>query len=309
MEVVARIDRLRAALDGERAAGRSVGFVPTMGAFHEGHRSLMRAARAAHDVVVVSLFVNPLQFGPSEDLDRYPRDPEGDRRTAALEGVDFLFAPAVEEMYPHGLPLTTVRVRELSEGLCGTGRPVHFEGVATVVAKLFAIVGPCTAYFGKKDYQQYVIVKRLVEDLSLPVEVVACPVVREADGLAMSSRNAYLSPQQRRAAAVLFRALRGGVEAVEEGERDPAAVRRRVANTVTLEPAARLEYVEVVSAIDLRPLPVLDGEVLVAVAARVGPARLIDNVTLSVRDDHVEADLGVTVEVATRYEEEPCGAS
>ena len=294
MILVERVADLRAHLDAARRGGASVGFVPTMGAFHEGHRSLMRAARGAHDLVVVSLFVNPLQFGPGEDLDRYPRDPAGDEQAAREEGVDVLFAPAVDEMYP-GYPepaLTTVHVASLSEGLCGAGRPGHFDGVATVVAKLFALVGPCTAYFGRKDAQQLAVVRRLAADLGLPVEIVGCPLVREPDGLALSSRNRNLLPEQRRAASVLYRALRAGAGLVESGERDARRLRRVVANTVTNEELVRLEYAEVVGAGDLTPVEVLSGEVLVAVAARVGGVRLIDNMTVTVEAGGATVDLG-----------------
>lgn len=296
MKLVERIDDLRHLLDDARGDGKTVGFVPTMGYFHEGHRSLMRAARAEHDVVVVSVFVNPLQFGADEDLGAYPRDSEGDAAVCEREGVDFLFAPLVEEMYPDGAPVTSVVVAELSESLCGVGRPVHFGGVATVVVKLLSIVGTCAAYLGRKDYQQLVIVRRLARDLSLPVAVVGCPLVRETDGVAMSSRNAYLDPRERRAARVLLRALRTGVEEVEAGERDPATLRRVVANAITAEPRVRLEYVEVVSAEDLGALERIEGEVLVAVAARVGRARLIDNVVLRAQGESVTADLGVITE-------------
>lgn len=292
MRRVERVDDLRGILDEARAAGRTVGFVPTMGSFHEGHLGLVRAARAESDVVVVSIFVNPLQFGEGEDLDAYPRDPEGDAAAAEAEGVDVLFAPSVEEMYPREC-VTTVHVAELSEGLCGVARPAHFDGVATVVSKLFSIVGPCRAYFGKKDYQQLAVVRRLVADLGMPVEVVGCPLVREPDGVAMSSRNAYLGTEERRAATVLHRALVAGVEAARAGERDAEALARLVAGVVASEPRARLEYAEVVSADDLRPVRRLDGDVLVAVAARLGRARLIDNATLAVDGDDVVADLGV----------------
>jgi pantoate--beta-alanine ligase len=290
---------LRVHLDSARRGGASIGFVPTMGAFHEGHRSLMRAARAAHDLVVVSLFVNPLQFGPGEDLDRYPRDPTGDLEVVREEGVDVLFTPGVAEMYPGHPepPLTTVHVASLSEGLCGTGRPGHFDGVATVVAKLFALVGPCTAYFGRKDAQQLAVVRRLVADLGLPVEVVGCPLVRESDGLALSSRNRNLIPEQRRAATVLYRALRAGADLVMGGERDAGRLRRVVANVATNEELARLEYAEVVGTGDLSPMETLSGEVLVAVAARVGGVRLIDNMTVTVKaDGTASVDLGVMTE-------------
>ena len=268
-----------------------------MGAFHDGHRSLMRAARANHDTVVVSLFVNPLQFGPAEDLDRYPKDLTGDLAAAAAEGVDVVFAPPVEEMYPGfpGRPLTTVSVEGLTGGLCGTTRPGHFDGVATVVSKLFGIVGPCRAYFGRKDAQQLAVVRRMAADLCLPVQVVGCPLVREPDGLAMSSRNRNLSPAEREAATVIHRGLQSGAEVVTAGERDAGRLRRVVANVLTTEPLVRLEYAEVVAGDTMAPLEVLDGEVLVAVAARVGGVRLIDNMTIHVDARGAVVDLGVTV--------------
>ena len=295
--IIERIGELRAYLDAARAKGRTVGFVPTMGAFHEGHRSLMRAARAHHDVVVVSLFVNPLQFGPGEDLARYPRDLAGDLAVAAAEGVDVVFAPPVEEMSPDvpAPPLTTVSVAGLTGGLCGSARPGHFDGVATVVTKLFGIVGASTAYFGKKDAQQLAVVRRLATDLCLPVEIVGCPLVREADGLALSSRNRNLTPAQREAATVIHRGLAAGAELVGGGERDAARLRRVVANTLTTEELVRLEYAEVVAADTLAPLDVLEGDVLVAVAARVGDVRLIDNMTIHVDARGAVVDLGVAV--------------
>ena len=295
--LIHEIGELRAHLDAARAQARTVGFVPTMGAFHEGHRSLMRAARAHHDVVVVSLFVNPLQFGPSEDLARYPRDLAGDLALAAAEDVDIVFAPPVEEMYPGfpAPPLTTVSVAGLTGGLCGSARPGHFDGVATVVTKLFSIVGPSTAYFGKKDAQQLAVVRRMAADLCLPVEVVGCPLVREADGLAMSSRNRNLSPAQREAATVIHRGLRAGAELVLSGERDAGRLRRVVANVLTTEEQVRLEYAEVVAADTLAPLEALDGEVLVAVAAKVGDVRLIDNMTIRVDAQGAVVDLGAIV--------------
>jgi pantoate--beta-alanine ligase len=296
-QVIERVAELRVQLDVARGQGRTVGFVPTMGAFHDGHRSLMRAARAHHDAVVVSLFVNPLQFGPTEDLARYPKDLAGDLAAAAAEGVDIVFAPPVEEMYPGfpAPPLTTVSVAGLTDGLCGSARPGHFDGVATVVAKLFSIVGPSTAYFGKKDAQQLAVVRRMAADLCLPVEVVGCPLVREPDGLAMSSRNRNLSPAEREAAVVIHRGLQTGAVVVEGGERDAGKLRRVVANVLTTEPLVRLEYAEVVAAETLAPLDRLDGEVLVAVAARVGDVRLIDNMTIRVDAQGAVVDLGVAV--------------
>lgn len=293
--VVTRIPELRERLRRARAGGATVGFVPTMGALHEGHRSLLRAARAGHDLVVASVFVNPLQFGPAEDLDRYPRDLEADTDIARAEGIDLVFAPTVAEMYPHGGPLTTVRVDRLGAGLCGAGRPGHFDGVATVVAKLFALVGPATAYFGRKDAQQLAVVRRLTADLCLDVEIVDCPLVREADGLALSSRNRHLSPAERTAATVLFRALRTGAGLVAEGERDAGRLRRIVANVATTEELVRLEYAEVVDAATLEEVDTLAGQVLVAVAARVGDVRLIDNMTIRVDASGASVDLGVTV--------------
>ena len=292
MKVVERIAELREALDAARADGRSVGFVPTMGFFHEGHRSLMRAARAHHDVVVVSLFVNPLQFGAGEDLERYPRDLERDAAQAEAEGVDLLFAPSVEEMYPEPVT-TTVHVSGVSEGMCGGARPGHFDGVATVVTKLFSIVGPCSAYFGRKDFQQLAVVRRLAADLDLPVRVVGCPLVREPDGLAMSSRNAYLSAGERQAATVLHRALSAVGEAASAGQCDVGALRAVVSEVVGGEPTVDLEYVEIRRASDLGGLERLEGEAVAAVAARVGATRLIDNMVLAVDGERVSCDLGV----------------
>ncbi|MDQ1449405.1 MAG: pantoate--beta-alanine ligase [Actinomycetota bacterium] len=283
---------LRATCDRARAEARRVGLVPTMGFLHEGHRSLMRAAHEACGFVVVTIFVNPLQFGAGEDLDRYPRDLRGDLAQCEQEGVDVVFTPSVAEMYPSGPPLTTVHVDGLSAGMCGAARPTHFDGVGTVVTKLFAIAGPCSAFFGRKDAQQLAVIARLVEDLNLPVEVVGCPIVREPDGLARSSRNAYLSPEQRRGALVLGRALEAAADATVLGERDPRVLIDVVRRLVSNEPEVALEYVEVRAAHDLVPVELVDGDVLLALAARVGNTRLIDNVVLSVRGPEVHVDLG-----------------
>jgi pantoate--beta-alanine ligase len=291
MIVVERIAELRDRCDAARRAGETVGLVPTMGFFHEGHRSLIRAARSDHDLVVTTIFVNPLQFGENEDLAGYPRDLEADTAAAESEGVDVLFVPSVPEMYPEPT-VTTVHVAGLTEGLCGAARPTHFDGVTTVVAKLFSIVGPCTAYFGRKDFQQLAVVRRMATDLDLPVQVVGCPLVREPDGVAMSSRNAYLSADERRRATGIFAALRVAAAALEDGERDP----ERVRDTVEAEAARHgleLEYAEVRRAADLAPLATIDGEVVVAVAAVVGKARLIDNVTMQIAGAEVATDLGV----------------
>jgi pantoate--beta-alanine ligase len=291
MIVVGRIAELRERCEATRRAGGTVGLVPTMGFFHEGHRSLMRAARGDHDLVVTTIFVNPLQFGPGEDLAGYPRDLPADTAVAESEGVDVLFVPSVAEMYPEPA-VTTVHVARLTEGFCGAARPTHFDGVTTVVAKLFSIAGPCAAYFGRKDFQQLAVVRRMAADLDLPVEVVGCPVVREPDGLAMSSRNAYLTPDERERATGIFSSLRAAAAAVEGGERDP----HRVVAVVESEAARhglRLEYAEVRRAVDLAPLDTLGGEAVVAVAAPVGKARLIDNVTIRIAGAEVSSDLGV----------------
>ena len=274
---VTGIGELRTTLDFERSVGRSIGFVPTMGYLHEGHASLMRRATEETDVVVASIFVNPLQFGAGEDLDAYPRDLARDTALANDNGVDLLFVPDVAEMYPRPL-LTTVSVAEVSERLEGATRPTHFAGVATVVAKLFNIVGPCRAYFGEKDFQQIAVVRRMVADLSLPVHVVDCPTLREPDGLAMSSRNSYLTPDERAAAPVVHRALLVGAAAVQEGERDPAAVRGRIAAVIAKEPLGELDYVAVVEADSLAVPDTLSGNLRLLAAVRFGRARLIDNV-------------------------------
>jgi pantoate--beta-alanine ligase len=275
------IAELRSVLDGERTEGRAVGLVPTMGYLHDGHLSLMRQARAETDVVVASIFVNPLQFGAGEDLDAYPRDLERDGRLAEAAGVDLLFVPSVEEMYSAPV-LTTVSVAQVSEPLEGATRPHHFAGVATVVAKLFAVVGPCRAYFGEKDFQQLAVVRTMARDLSFPVEVVGCPTVRELDGLALSSRNSYLTPGEREAAPVVYRALRAGVATVLAGERDPAAVRTLMAQIIEAEPLAQLDYAEIVDADSLRIPDPLAGNLRLLAAVRFGRARLIDNVGVTV---------------------------
>ena len=277
MRTVTTIAAARAELDAARAAGRTVGFVPTMGYLHDGHASLMRQARGETDLVVASIFVNPLQFGAGEDLDAYPRDLDRDTALSAAAGVDLLFTPTAAEMYPTPV-LTTVHVAQVSAPLEGASRPTHFAGVATVVAKLFSIVGPCRAYFGAKDFQQVAVVRRMVHDLSMPVEVVACPTRREADGLAMSSRNVYLSADERTAAPVLYRALRAGAAAIGAGERDPAAVRSLMAQIIEAEPLAGLDYTAVVDADSFTVPEPLAGNLRLLAAVRFGRARLIDNV-------------------------------
>ena len=260
MQVIDRIDAFRKELDVVRADGKTVGLVPTMGYLHDGHTSLIQRSAAACDVTAVTVFVNPLQFGANDDLASYPRDLDRDVALADAAGASIVFAPPVQEMYP-GDVLTSVHVSGVSDGMEGASRPGHFDGVATVVAKLFAIAGPCRAYFGEKDYQQLAVVRRMAADLSFPVDIVGCPIVREADGLAMSSRNVYLSPDERAAATVLYRALQAGAA-------DLANARAVMTAVVASEPRARLAYADVVET---------DHEYRLVIAARVGTTRLIDN--------------------------------
>ena len=267
-----------------RRDGRTVGLVPTMGALHDGHVRLMEHCRAECDFLVASIFVNPTQFAPNEDFGAYPRPFEDDRRRCDEAGVDLIFAPEADAMYPRGVIATFVEVPGLSGVLEGRSRPSHFRGVATVVAKLFQIVGPDVAAFGLKDYQQLAVIARMVEDLDIPVRLLPVPIVREPDGLAMSSRNRYLSAKERRAATVLSRALAVAVHAVQGGERSADRVRQVLGLTIESEPLATLDYAEVADAETLEPLDRLgDGRRAVAlVAARVGPARLIDNAPMPV---------------------------
>ncbi len=274
MRVVERIDELSATLSSLR--GKSIGFVPTMGYFHEGHLSLMRCARKENEIVVVSIFVNPIQFLPGEDLNRYPRDIERDRKLAEKEGVDLLFIPDEREMYPEGFS-TYVEVSGITEKLCGRSRPGHFRGVTTVLLKLFNVVKPDRAYFGKKDFQQLKVVSRMVEDLNFGIEVVGCPTVREKDGLAMSSRNTYLSEEERRSALSLYRSLILAKEMFERGERDAETIRRRISEFILSHPHTRIDYVEVVDQETFEPVKrVREGD-LIALAVFVGNTRLIDN--------------------------------
>ena len=279
MRTVRTVADLRAALRDARRAERTIGLVPTMGALHAGHLSLVRAARAENDVVVVSLFVNPTQFNEAADLDAYPRDEARDAAAAAAEGADLLFAPSVEEVYPPGFA-TTVRIAGLTEHLEGEHRGIaHFEGVATVVCKLLNMAQPDVAYFGQKDAQQAAVIRRLVRDLDIPVRIAVQPTVREPDGLALSSRNVHLKGADRERALALRRALDAAAETVAAGERDPHAV-ERAGRAAMARLGVEAEYVALVRPDDLRPVERIDGDVLVAVAARVGPTRLIDNTIL-----------------------------
>lgn len=270
---VSEIRAWRGSLSGD------VGLVPTMGYLHEGHLSLVRAARAENAHVVTSIFVNPTQFAPNEDLERYPRDERRDLALLEEEGVDAVFAPEVGEMYPEGFE-TYVSVERATQRLEGASRPTHFRGVTTVVLKLFNIVQPRRAYFGQKDAQQLAVIRRMVRDLNAPVEIVGMPIVREPDGLAMSSRNVYLSPEERRAALALSRALRQAEELFAAGERDAGIIRSAVESTIGAEPLAAIDYVSVADTETLEELTAVERPALVSVAARFGGTRLIDNVTL-----------------------------
>ncbi len=257
--------------------GVRIGFVPTMGALHEGHRALIRAARLRCAALVVSIFVNPTQFGPREDLAKYPRPIRQDRALCRKEGVDVCFEPTVEAMYPNGFQ-TMVTLPTIARRWEGEARPHHFSGVATVVTKLFGMVRPHLALFGQKDFQQSVVVRRLVQDLNLGVEIVVCPTVREADGLAMSSRNIYLSPDDRVRATTLYKSLQTGAEAIRNGVVDGEAVRSAMAQVVKKEPAITIDYLAVCDPTTLEPLPTVTGKVVLLGAVRIGPTRLIDNI-------------------------------
>ena len=279
MKICRTIEEMQAASRAARLGGLRLGFVPTMGALHEGHLSLVREANAQCDAVAVSIFVNPLQFGPTEDLAKYPRTFERDCELLEKESVDLLFAPTPEEMYPEKA-ITYVTVEGMSERLCGRSRPGHFRGVTTVVAKLFNIVEPDLAFFGQKDAAQAAILRRMVRDLDFAVEVVVCPIVRDADGLALSSRNAYLNEAQRKSALVLHRALGEVEKQFKRGERDAAKLIESGKRVIAEESGARLDYLEVVDPGTLEPVVQIEGSALVAVAAFVGTTRLIDNVVL-----------------------------
>lgn len=262
--------------------GVTIGFVPTMGALHEGHRALIRAARLACDAVVVSIFVNPTQFGPTEDLSKYPRQLRLDRALCRKEGVDVVFAPSTKTMYPAGSQ-TIVTVPAIARRWEGEARPHHFQGVATVVTKLLCLVQPDKSWFGQKDYQQAALVQQLVKDLNLPGRLIVHPTVREADGLALSSRNVYLANRQRQAAPVLYRALQAGAAAIRAGERRGAAIQRHMARVVAAEPLATVEYLAVCDSLTLEPLSTISRHTVLLGALRIGSVRLLDNLLISLR--------------------------
>lgn len=276
MRLADRIAEVRAATQRARRQGRKIALVPTMGAIHEGHLSLVRRARELSDFVAASIFVNPLQFGPHEDFERYPRDLARDCQLLEREGVELLFAPSVEELYPRGFS-TYVEVKGLSDKLEGRSRPGHFRGVTTVVLKLFNIFSPDLALFGQKDAQQAIIIKRMTRDLDLPVEIVVCPTVREADGLACSSRNLYLSAEERRAATVLHRALKQAEKIIASGEQSSAKIIEGMRGIIEAEPLARIDYIAVTDLDRLEPREVVSEGTLISLAVFIGNTRLIDN--------------------------------
>lgn len=279
MKIVSTIAEVRECVNAWKKEKKTIGFVPTMGYLHEGHTSLIDAAKE-NDKVVVSIFVNPIQFGPNEDLASYPRDLEHDANMCREHGVDLIFNPTSEEMYGDSF-YSFVDMNVLTQELCGLTRPVHFRGVCTVVTKLFNIVAPDKAYFGQKDAQQLAVVRRMVKDLNMPVEIVGCPIVREADGLAKSSRNTYLSEQERKAALVLSRSIFLAKEMAENKERDAKKIISAMTAEIEKEPLAKIDYVKAVNSLTMQQVERIEGEVLIAVAVYIGKTRLIDNVTVT----------------------------
>jgi len=276
MEIIKKIYEMKAISSKARQNGKIIVFVPTMGYFHEGHLSLMREGKRLGDLLIVSLFVNPTQFGPSEDYQRYPRDLQRDKKMAEEVGVDFLFVPEVEEMYPPDHQ-TIVRVEKVTRGLCGKSRPNHFQGVATVVTMLFNIVMPHIAIFGEKDFQQLVTIRQMVKDLFMDIEIVGMPTVRESDGLAMSSRNTYLSSNERKAATYLYQSLKMAEELIKSGEKRPEKIIEKMKNFLFSEPLIKIDYIHICNTRTLEDVNEIEGEVLIALAAYIGQTRLIDN--------------------------------
>lgn len=276
MKVVHKISEVREIVNTWKREGLSVGLVPTMGYLHEGHQSLIKKAVEQNDRVVVSVFVNPMQFGENEDLASYPRDLEKDKKLCEETGADLIFNPTPEEMYPEGF-CSYVDMNSLTKELCGKSRPIHFRGVMTVVSKLFNIVTPNKAYFGMKDAQQLLIIKRMVKDLSFGIEIVGCPIVREEDGLAKSSRNTYLNEEERKAALILYKTINLGKKLLEEGERDISILLSKMKENINKEPLAKIDYVEVVDIESIEKVDTIKDTVLVAIAVYIGKTRLIDN--------------------------------
>ncbi|HEX3046077.1 MAG TPA: pantoate--beta-alanine ligase [Bacillota bacterium] len=282
MITVTKIQELKTIIKTARSQGKMIGFVPTMGYLHEGHLSLARQAKRENDLVVVSIFVNPIQFGPKEDFQTYPRDLKRDQELLESVGVEVVFTPEKDEVYPANFQ-TLVEVTGVSQGLCGQSRPGHFKGVATVVAKLFNIVAPDRAYFGAKDAQQLRVIRQMTTDLNFNIEIISCPIIRESDGLAMSSRNVYLNPDERRAALVLYRALQTAEKKIAKGDREAGKLAEEMISLIQAEPLAVVDYVEIVDSKTLEPIKVIAGEVLIALAVRIGKTRLIDNMVFLVK--------------------------
>ncbi len=282
MEILSSSREIQKILSDLKCQGKSIGFVPTMGYLHQGHGSLMEEARKRNDILVVSIFVNPRQFGPNEDLSRYPRDFERDRTLCEKEGVDYVFCPQPEEMYPSGFETALVAPRSLSDTLCGRSRPGHFDGVVTVVAKLFNIVLPTRSYFGEKDYQQLTIIRKMVHDLNFPVEIVGNPIIREPDGLALSSRNSYLNADERIAATVLHRSLILARRRLKEGERRAGVIKEEMTGLIRREPFTRIDYIQIVDPFTLKDIAEIEGPAVIAVAVFIGKTRLIDNISIEI---------------------------
>lgn len=282
MKVFTTIKEMQSAIIEERAKGKTVGFVPTMGFLHDGHLTLIRKAREENDIVILSIFVNPIQFGPNEDFETYPRDFEKDRALAEVEKVDFLFHPSVEEMYPNP-PAVKVIVQQRTDVLCGKSRPGHFDGVATVLTKLFNITMPTRAYFGKKDAQQVAVVEGLIADHNFPIELVPVDIVREEDGLAKSSRNVNLLPEERKQAPGLYRSLQMAADAIEQGERNPAVLIEKMKRMIVSETDGVIDYVEIYQYPQLLPVERLEGTFIIALAVKFSNVRLIDNMIFSIR--------------------------
>lgn len=281
MQIVATVEEVRKQVKAWRKDGLSVGLVPTMGYLHEGHKSLIDKAVEGNDRVVVSVFVNPIQFGPNEDLATYPRDLERDAALCENAGADLIFHPQPSDMYFDDF-CTYIDMDDLTKGLCGKTRPTHFRGVCTVVGKLFNIVQPDRAYFGQKDAQQLAVIRRMVRDLNFDLEIIGCPIIREEDGLAKSSRNTYLSPEERQAAVVLHKGLAKGEEMIRAGETSAAKVKKAICDIIEAEPLAKIDYVEIVDFDNIQEKDVLDGQVLAAVAVYIGKTRLIDNFIITI---------------------------
>jgi len=283
MEQLTKISEIRGILETIRKQGKTIGFVPTMGYLHEGHLSLVRESLKKADYTVVSIFVNPTQFGPEEDFNRYPRDLSRDAQILEKEGVNILFVPQTIEMYPEGYK-TFVEVKDLQNLLCGESRPGHFRGVCTVILKLFNIIQPNMCFFGQKDAQQAVIIKKMVHDLNLDISIGVLPIIREHDGLAMSSRNSYLNPELRKAALILYKSLKEAEKMIVEGERSAGNIIERMCKIINSEPKARIDYVEIVDLENLNPVVKIENEVLIALAVFIGSVRLIDNIIVNIKE-------------------------